>query len=183
MGAIIGLLIIIATLSFVVYKLYILFSPTHRAQRRKEKDERKRLKFIEAQEEGTCYACGRVTLKGKMKKYKIIINEEHLGTHTENILGGLGGSKQVTTKRITYIDGWICKKCDNNLDLACLIWLLIMAVGEAITILIYKIAFKADIDTLIRCLFWGTIISYFVARYCWRTFRKRKHCDIKILND
>lgn len=180
MEAIIGLLIIVATLSFVVYKLYILFSPTHRAQRRKEKDERERFELIWAQEEGVCCACGRVAVKGKMKRYKIISNEEHLGTHTEYILGGLGGSKQVTTKRITYIDGWICKKCEYNRDLACLIWLLIMVVGEAITFLIYKIAFEANIDTLIHCLFVGTIISYFVARYCWRTFRKRKHCDIKV---
>ena len=180
MEAIIGLLIIVATLSFVVYKLYILFSPTHRAERRKEKDERERLKLIWAQEEGACCACGRVAIKGKMNRYKIIANEEYLGTHTEYNLGGVGGSKQVTKKRITYINGWICKKCEYNWDLACLIWLLTMVVGEAITFLIYTIAFEANIDTLIHCLFVGTIISYFVARYCWRTFRKRKHCDIKV---
>lgn len=179
----IGMLIWIAILCWISYNLYKMFSPSHREQRRKNKIEKQLLKEKLSHEEASCYACGKKYTKNKMKLYNIIVNEEYLGTHTEYISWGLGGSKQVTTKRIYYVPGYICRTCEMNWEIACVIWILVMIVGELLTYLFYHYIFSSNVNTAMHCFMVGTAVSYFCARYCWKMYRLHKHCHIKTLNN
>lgn len=140
------------------------------------------LKESLSQDETVCSACGRTSTKDKMKIYKIKAKETNLGTHTENILGGLGGSRHVTKKRIEFYEGYICKKCEKNWEIACLIWIGVMLLGEFFTYIIYRLIFEPNTDTAVKCFALGTLISFICARYCWIAYRKNKRCHIKVID-
>ena len=110
-----------------------------------------------------------------MKIYKIKVRETNLGTHTENVLGGLGGSRHLTRKRIEFYKGYICKICELNWEIACLVWIGVMIIGEFCTYIVYRLLFEPNTDTAVMCFSIGTVVSFVFARYCWIAYRKKKH--------
>lgn len=177
MGIIFGLIILIGIITFIAYqckKLLKYYSSEARLQRRLQKEQL-------AKEEACCSACGRKFTKDKMKLYKIVDKQKDMGISTEYISGGLGGSKTVRRTQVFYHNGYICKKCDHNWDIACLIWILVMGLGEAIAYFIYYIWGNENGDFAFSTFFICTAIFLFIARKCWRMYRIHTKCDIKIL--
>lgn len=178
----IGILICLIIISLVSYGIFKLVAPS---ERKKRKDKKIAMQILSEQlshEEAICYACGSKGTKGSMKLYKIVTGEKDLGTHTENILGGLGGSKRVRTKQVFYNPGYICKSCEKNWEIACVIWIIVMIIGEILTHLFYRFVLPSNGDYYVWCLIIGTTISCLIARYCWKSYRVHKHCHVKILN-
>ena len=177
MGIIFGLIILIGIIAIIAYqckKLIKYYSSEARLQRRLQKEQL-------AKEEACCSACGRKFTKDKMKLYKIVDKQKDLGISTEYISGGLGGSKTVRRTQVFYHNGYICKKCDHNWDIACLIWILVMCVGEGIAYLIYRIWFNENTDAAVNIFIIASIVTFFLARYAWRKYRIYTKCDIRIL--
>lgn len=176
-GFIIGLIIFVCILALVIYKIrkaWLYLSPNAR-------NERKLLKEKLSQEFAVCSACGEKHTKNKMKMYKIVDNEKDLGSYTENISVGLGGSRTYRRSQVFYHEGYICGKCDRNWNIACVIWLFVMCIGEGIAYLIYRIWFNGNVDAAVNIFIVATILSFFLARFAWRKYRIYTKCHIKIL--
>lgn len=178
---IIGIIICLIIIGLVSYGIYTLISPSERKKRKEKKIAQQLLNEQLSHEEASCYACGSKYTKDRMKLYKIVTGEKDLGTHTENVLGGLGGSKHVRTKKVYYQEGYICKGCEKNWEIACVIWIIVMLIGEILTHLFYRFVLPSNGDNYVWCLIIGTTISCLIASYCWKSYRQHKHCHIKIL--